>query len=123
MSSVGTATILTNLKALIISIFRMSDSIFSTSYIRPAHPAHLVLILPSQGKSIYLFEMDEKEFHDGKESFRLFVRAEDKMCDEGRVVRILMEVIRVMARNGDNSDGVEKMRAAEEMRMLLSMRK
>ena len=74
--------------------------------------------------------MDEKEFHDGKESFRLFVRAEDKMCDEGRVVRILMEVIRVMARNGDNSDGVEKMRAAaenvaiyEKMRTAMDMRR
>ena len=29
-----------------------------------------------------------------KESFHLFVRAEDKMCDEGRVVRIVMEIRR-----------------------------
>ena len=50
-----------------------------------------------------------------KESFRLFVRAEDKMCDEGRVVRIVTEMRRVMVRNCDNSDGVEKMRAVVEV--------
>ena len=39
-----------------------------------------------------------------KVSFRLFVLADDKMCDEGRVVRIVMEMSRVMVRNCDNSD-------------------
>ena len=41
---------------------------------------------------------------DRKESFHLFVRAEDKMCDAGRVVRIVMEMRRVIVRNGDNTD-------------------
>ena len=30
-----------------------------------------------------------------KESFRLFVRAEDKMCDAGRVVRMVVEMRRL----------------------------
>ena len=53
------------------------------------------------------------------------------MCDEGRVVRIVMEMRRVMVRNCDNSDGVEKMRAVvevnvaidEKMRTAMDMRR
>ena len=68
---------------------------------------------------------------DRKESFHLFVRAEDKMCDEGRVVRTVVQIRRMMERSGDNSDGVEKMRAAaeenvaidEKMRTAMGMRR
>ena len=45
---------------------------------------------------------------DRKESFHLFVRAED-MCDEGRVVRIVMEMRTMMLMSG----GDEKMRACK----------
>ena len=57
----------------------------------------------------------ESDFDDRMESFHLFVCAEDKMCDEGCVVRIVEEMRRVAERSGDNSDGVEKMRRVVEV--------
>ena len=37
------------------------------------------------------------------------------MCDEGRVVRIVLEMRSVVERSGDNSDGVEKRRTVVEV--------
>ena len=37
------------------------------------------------------------------------------MCDEGRVVRIVVQIRRAMERSGDNTDEVEKMRTVAEV--------
>ena len=50
------------------------------------------------------------------ESFHLFIRAEDKMCDEGRVVRIVVQIRRAMERSAYNTDVVEKMRTVADVR-------
>ena len=57
----------------------------------------------------------ESAFHDRQEYFNLFVRAEDKMCDEGRLVRKLEEMRRVVESSGDNSDVFQNMRTVVEV--------
>ena len=41
------------------------------------------------------------------------------MCDEGRVVRKVVQIRRMMERSGDNSDGAEKMRTVVELNVVI----